>query len=241
MKKLLIATTLATLASSALANEGTFYLRGDIGLSISPAHKLKATDKTEDGESTVTPLKVKAGNGFLGSLGAGYYVMDNLRAELALSGVFGTSQTRKKDETEKSENGDDTRTIAKTTVKPIIKSLHLKGLYDFYDFGSGALFAGAGVGISNVSAKYKNSSTESRNNEQVGKTREVTCKWKSKNNFSYLLTVGSSFNVADNIKMDVAYTYADHGMLKKIKETDEAKMKYRLATHALTTGVRFAL
>ncbi|MDX1924367.1 MAG: outer membrane beta-barrel protein [Rickettsiaceae bacterium] len=206
MKKLLLATAVATFASSALAAEGTFYLRGDLGGSILPTQREKNYD-----------IKVKSSTHLVGDLGVGYYLMDNVRSEVVLSNHFSPKQKG-------SKNGLDIK------VAPLATSLHVKGLVDFYDFGFGQTYFGAGLGLSQVSGKFTA--------KYMGV--ESAMKWKKKNNFSYLLTVGAGFDVADGVKLDVAYSYNDHGKLSKLKGSTSS-VKYNLRTHDITGGVRVEL
>lgn len=205
MKKLLIATMAATFGSSALASESTFYLRGDVGASMLPKQTISALT-----------AKLKSSNHVVGSIGVGYYVMDNVRSEIILSNHFSAKQKY--------------NTSGQTyKASPTATSLTVKALVDVYDFGFGQAFAGAGLGVSQVSGKLSGTGTTA-----------LTAKWKKKNNVSYLVTVGSAFDVSDGVKLDVAYAYSDHGKLSKVKGST-ASYKYSFRSHNVTGGVRVEL
>ncbi|MDX1917461.1 MAG: outer membrane beta-barrel protein [Rickettsiaceae bacterium] len=243
MNKLLTAVAAATLATSSFANEGTFYLRADAGLSYLPKQTLKFKDINDEdlivNSKVKTQTKIK--NNIVGALGVGYYLTDNIRSELVLSNHFGTTQKG----TQSLEVGGFQKITSTIAVTPTITSITLKGLVDAYDFGAGKFFVGAGLGMSQVSAKAKYKTEEEIKvlGIKFNSTEEGSFKWKKQNNFSYLLTTGASFNVSDTVKFDVAYTYANYGKLNKIKdeEGESFKCNYNLASHNVTAGIRVSL
>ncbi|MDX1917280.1 MAG: outer membrane beta-barrel protein [Rickettsiaceae bacterium] len=206
MKKLLLAASVATFSTSALASEGTFYIRGDVGASMLPKQTLSALN-----------VKLKSSNHFLGSVGVGYFVMDNIRSELVLANHFSAKQKY-----------SSTSQTAK--VSPTATSLSLKALLDVYDFGFGQVFLGAGIGASQVAGKLLTTGTV-----------ELSDKWKKKTKVSYILTAGAGFDVGDGVKLDVAYSYVDEGKLSKLKTTTTTNYKYSMKSHNLTGGVRVEL
>jgi opacity protein-like surface antigen len=106
--------------------------------------------------------------------------------------------------------------------KANIQTLMVKGFYDAFDLGMAQVFVGAGVGFAKVSEKI---------------TGGVSAKVKAKNNFSYLLALGTSFDAADSVKIDVQYNFQDFGKTKATAAI--GKTAYR--SHAIKAGVRFAL
>ena len=124
MKKILLAAaTVATLASScAYAAEDTFYVKGQV-----------AWDKL----NKVKGLKSK-NNVFLG-LGVGYYVMENVRADLTWDHYFDP-----KHKGTASINGIN-RAITK--LKSKADTLMINGFVDLFDVSVAKVFAGAGIGI----------------------------------------------------------------------------------------------
>jgi opacity protein-like surface antigen len=127
MKKLLLAASVAALASSAMASEGAFYVRADAGLSMLPKAKIEGN-------------KYKGSNHVVAGLGVGTYLMDNVRAELVLANHF----------TAKQSFSDSTHSHS---VKPKAMTLAVKGLVDVYDYGMGKVFVGAGLGLTQLEAK----------------------------------------------------------------------------------------
>jgi opacity protein-like surface antigen len=123
MKKILLAAaTVATLASScAYAAEDTFYVKGQVGW---------------DKLNKVKGLKSK-NNVFLG-LGVGYYVMDNVRADLTWDHYFDPKHKGTID-------GE------KVKLKSKADTLMVNGFVDLFDVSVAKVFAGAGVGMSMIS------------------------------------------------------------------------------------------
>ncbi|MDX2050160.1 MAG: outer membrane beta-barrel protein [Rickettsiaceae bacterium] len=222
MKKLLTATAIAAFASAAYAEEGSFYVRGDVGPSWLPQDKVSVKSVSSGQE-----LTYKSSTHVVGSLGLGTYVMDNLRSELELSNHFNPEQKQK----ELTSNGSKTTSTLKSTAA----SLVVKGLVDFADLGVAKLFAGAGIGASQVSTKavYQVVNTASGAVSSTG-----SAKYKRKTNFTYLGTAGASFDATDGVKLDVAYSLQDHG--KSDKYLTEAS-DYRILTHDVKFGVRVEL
>lgn len=152
-------------------------------------------------------------------LGLGYAVMDNVRGEFAFGHHF--NPTAKK-------------TVGGVTVKAKanIQTLMVKGFYDAFDLGMAQVFVGAGVGFAKVSAKV----TASTN----GAAEPL--KSKSKTNFTYLFALGTAFDVADSVKIDVQYNFQDFGKTKDVTASNGDKSgKAALRSHAIKAGVRFAL
>ncbi len=127
MKRLLLASAVALVASSAIASENTFYVRADAGVAFMP-------------KATVEGFKGKRTNHLVADLGVGTYLMDNVRVELDLANAFNAKQKF-------SLNG------VSDTVKVNAISLHLKALVDIFDYGYGKVFAGAGTGMTQLSGK----------------------------------------------------------------------------------------
>ncbi len=205
MKKLLLASAISVLAASASANEGTFYVRGDVGASMLPKQSVKFSGITD---------KLKSSTHVVGNIGVGTYLMDNVRTELNLSSHFGAKQSYNNKEL-----------AEKGKYKVNVSSLTLKGLVDVYDYGMGKVFAGVGLGLSQVSAKdsYEGGSAT----------------LKKKNNFSYLLTAGTGFDVSEGVVLDLAYSFNDHG--KVSTKSPEVKRSLQVRSHDLTAGVRVEL
>jgi opacity protein-like surface antigen len=171
-------------------------------------------------KAKVAGLKLKAQTTPSMELGLGYSVMDNVRAELAYGYHF-------------SKNRKASTTTDSVKVKGGIQTLMVKGFYDAFDLGMAQVFVGAGVGLAKLSENVDFSTTNS------------TLKKKStQNTFTYLLALGTSFDVADSVKIDVQYNFQDFGKTNSVKSTlvtgyEFGKVAYR--SHAIKAGVRFAL
>lgn len=120
MKKLLLAAATATvLSSSAMAAEDMFYVKANVGW-----------DK-------LTKIKgAKSNNDVFFGIGAGYYIMDNVRADLTFDHYV--NPTHKK---------------GSVKLKGTINTLLLNGYVDLFDYEAFRFFVGAGVGAGQVKGK----------------------------------------------------------------------------------------
>lgn len=213
MKKLfLIAATSTALLTSAtsFADVGQFYLKAEGGATKLNNTKMEFENKKES-------LKFKSKTNAILGLGAGYYAMDNVRAELTLDFLVNPEFTNSRSKTA-------TDAGHKMTAKGQVMSLLLSGYVDLYDAGFAKFFAGAGIGMAQVKEKL------------ISATR------KPANNFAYQLTVGASANVADGVNVELAYSWRDYGKTnsknKDKKDTDKiSTTAYR--GHNLMAGLRF--
>ncbi|WP_375333375.1 outer membrane protein [Candidatus Tisiphia endosymbiont of Xenochironomus xenolabis] len=237
MKKLLLvaATSTAFLTSTAsFAETGRFYLKAEGG-----ASKLS----TINWEYADVSLKLKSSISGIFGAGVGYYLMDNVRAELTLS-ILANPEHRG------SFNGvfifekpkfNEYKISETTKIKSRVKSLLLSGYVDLYDAGGIAkIFVGAGVGMAKV--QEKRVCTATATNEK-GKSETIVFSISSKNanNFAYQLTAGVSFNLVNGIKLDFAYSWRDYGQTSsKGNDKDDPKLyKSAYRGHNLMTGIRF--
>lgn len=126
MKKLLLtAAAVAVLSSSAIAEDGAFYLRGDVGGNMFTKQKVNGN-------------KLKSKTFASLDVGVGYYAMDNVRAELVFSHQFSPEYKAR---------------AGSVKAKSTIEALLVKGAVDVYDFGAGKVFLDAGVGLAQVKTK----------------------------------------------------------------------------------------
>lgn len=220
MKKLLLTTAALAAFSTPLvsfADEGDaqennpFYLRLDV-MAAKPLNL------------TVNGVKAKSKYTFGADIGAGYYIMDNIRAELVFNHVF---SPKFKNE------------LLKTDYSA--SALMVRAFVDFADLGVAKLYAGAGVGIARVSAK----STVTAAGAAIPAgaqgpllPAQHSIKAKSKNNLAWSAHLGAGFDVADDVILDVGYSYRHYGN-GKMAAGD--KKKATLRDHNLSVGVRFAL
>ena len=196
MKKILLTTaavlTLAT--SSAYAAEDMFYVKGQVGWD-----KL---DKIKGMKSN--------NNVFLG-LGVGYYVMDNVRADLTFDHYVNPNHKGKYDG------------VSGTKLKSQADTLMVNGFVDLFDVSVAKVFAGAGVGLSMISTKASATNLDS-------------VKYKKKNNFAYALHLGASTEFAPGVNGELTYSYRDMGKFKTPKDVTSLGS---LKGHHVAAGVRF--
>lgn len=211
MKKLLLAAAAtAAFSSSAFADCG-FYLRGDAG--YNKFNNSKNAGVTQDGK--YSPAM---------EMGVGYDLMDNVRAEFVYGYQFPIT---------KKGNG----TLAgvansSAKVKAKIQTLMVKGYVDVADLGMAQIFAGAGVGMAQISGVKH---TDKKGNVESAYSE------KKVSGFTYSLALGSAFDIDDSVKLDVQYNFQDFGKTsgKISNKPSIAKTKYN--SHAIKAGVRFAI
>ena len=208
MKKILLAAaTVATLASScAYAAEDTFYVKGQVGW---------------DKLNKIKGLKSK-NNVFLG-LGVGYYVMDNVRADLTWDHYFDP-----KHKGTISVNGVNR---ANTKLKSKADTLMINGFVDLFDVSVAKVFAGAGIGMSMIKGKVTAPAQ--------GATRALSESTKKKNNFAYAVHLGAATEFAPGVNGELTYSYRDMGKFKKNKDNNVSFSA--LKGHHIAAGVRFDL
>lgn len=219
MKKLLLAAAATAAFSSSAFADNEFYLRGDAGY-----------NKFNDVKVSGVSLKGKYSPSM--EFGVGYNVMDNVRAELVYGYHF--NKDRKWSKTPVAGVKDDVRNVS---LKGKIQTLMVKGYADVADLGVAQIFAGAGVGFAqkDFTASVGTTTITAPTTTVAASTKTTdTAKKDKSNGFTYSLALGSSFDVADSVKMDVQYNFQDFGKVSKAY-----KVSYR--AHAIKAGVRFAL
>lgn len=244
MKKLLLiaAASTAILSSTAFAEcdmnssmdsstsssmENPWYLKLNAGAVIFDKAKPKGSK-----------VKLKSNTGFTGEIGAGYYIMDNLRTDLTIGTV--TNNHMKKSFTETDSDGDTFKTSIKH--KPTIISTLLNGYVDFVDLSMFKVFAGAGVGAAFVKEKITSKFTDTVSGVTTNETLSGTT--KNKTNFAYQLSLGASFEVTEGVKAELVYSWRDYGKTKTkiITDADGDKIKFggtRYRGNNLMAGLRF--
>jgi opacity protein-like surface antigen len=203
MKKILLTTAAAlTIATSTVyAAEDTFYVKGQIGWDkLAKIQKAKSTNDV-----------------FLG-LGVGYYVMDNVRADLTFDHYL--NPTYKISNTE-----NNVKFTGK--VKANADTLMVNGFVDLFDVSVAKIFAGAGVGMSMLSGKATVNGSD-------GSTTSM--KFKKKNNFAYAVHLGASTEFSSGINGELTYSYRNLGKMKGPKNEKSAGT---VKGNHIAAGVRF--
>lgn len=225
MKKLLLAaaTSAAILSSTAFAaEENTFYLKLNAGANKMDRIKVKTLESKASTKlkSKMTPVL---------DLGAGYYIMDNVRADLTLGVVFNPEQ--KKSVTDNSE---------KFTVKSKanIMALMVNGYVDLFDVSVAKIFAGAGAGVARAKEKLSVSGKDHNDTDQ-----KISYPSSNKTNFAYQLTIGASTEIAPGVNAEIAYKWMDYGKskFKKLKDSTTTIKGHKFKGHQVLAGVRFDL
>jgi opacity protein-like surface antigen len=246
MKKLLLiaATSTALLTSAtSFAATGGFYLKAEGGVVRLNELSFNKDDKDDKDDKVKGVGKFKPVISGLVGVGAGYNAMDNVRIELTLD--FLTNPEFKDSRTLK-EEGAEKDTSVESQAKENVRSLLLSGYVDVYEFaGIGKIFAGAGVGMAQVQQKVIYSTTY---DGKIVKAATGTASYDMANNFAYQLTAGVSFNLADNMNLDISYSWRDYGETGEIKKDKDDKSKDKdktpkatIRTHNLMAGIRFDL
>ena len=206
MKKIILtAAAVAALSSTtALASADMFYVKANVGW-----------------DKMTKVAGWKSNNDIFAGVGVGYYVMDNVRTDLAYDHYFNPTF-----------KGSKTVLGVNVSQKFKVKadSLMINGFVDLFDVSVAKMFAGVGVGMSMISGKLNQSSTV------AGVTISGTTKVKKKNNFAYGLHLGASAEVAPGINAELTYSYRDLG---KFKGADSDNSKANFRGHHVAAGVRF--
>lgn len=245
MKKLLLIAA----ASTALLTSGLSFADCDMNSSVDSSTnssmenqwylKLNAGgvifDKAKPSNSSV---KLKSNTGFTGNIGAGYYIMDNLRTDFTI-GIVTNNHIKKSTNVSTSNS---TVTTVSVKHKPTIVSALLNGYVDFIDVSMFKVFAGAGVGAALVKEKV-NISTKTVANNNVISSTNFSGTTKNKTNFAYQLSLGTSFEVAQGVKAELVYSWTDYGKSKtNTKNVAGNKVKFggtRYKGNNLMAGLRF--
>lgn len=121
--------------------------------------------------------------------------------------------------------------------KPLIDAYFLN-LY--YEIASNVSifnpYIGAGVGLARVRDNLFLSLVENNNLSRSSQ------KISAKNNFAYKFVIGSSFDLNENVKFDLAYNYHDYGKTKSALDSRKnqiGKTNYR--AHVVSAGLRFGM
>lgn len=275
MKKLLLIAAASTaLLSSASFAECDMNAPADSTMSSSMENqwylKLNAGgvifNKTKPKNSVIG--KLKSNTGFTGEIGAGYYIMDNLRTDFTVGTV--TNSHLKKSSTYSTTTtttvpatisaggqlvingqvipgGTITSGTAGTTTstsavsvkhKPTIVSFLLNGYVDFVDLSMFKVFAGGGIGAALVKEKITSKFISNVNGVNTI-TATTNTNAKNKTNLAYQLSLGTSFEVAPGVKAELVYSWRDYGKSKTKKVDGISVGGTRYRGNNLMAGLRF--
>lgn len=242
MKKLAIASAIIALSSSAFAAgaaDNSFYIKA--GGAGSWGSALDSTKKAVLGISS-TDMGAMT---FTGGAGFGYHLMDNVRAEVALSYVNGPKyealpSTVSAPATFLTKAGLATAAAGKVTLENSGFVGSVNGFVDVADMGSVKLYVGGGLGASYLDSKMTASFDTA--------TPPVTVlEFKKEFAFSWNVAGGLSFEASPGMLLDVGYSYMDLGQPGNVKSvvgnltTTDAWPLGSLYSHNLNVGVRFSM
>jgi opacity protein-like surface antigen len=242
MKKMLLvaAATAAlstSLATTALADvENEFYAKFNVGAT-----------KMNDEKDSDTGLKMKSKVAPIFIIGGGYNIYENFRGDLTIEHASNLEMKKTGVSTKFNNDGF----TGNTTIKHKgTASAMIFTLYGDVDVSAFKLFAGAGVGVSQVKTKITGKATiaeiPAANNVPLVPAKDVTSSvsTKSKTNAAFKVTVGASTQIADGVDMELAYAYTNYGKDKgKSAQTFSRDVKVntgttRYAGHSVTAGIR---
>jgi opacity protein-like surface antigen len=210
-KVLLGLAATATLFTSSVFADDYYYVTVGGGATKG----LKYSSYDVGGGVTSKSKAPKMGGEFL--VGAGYYLMDNVRVEALFLKPFpgeakGAAYV----------NGNIVDNTS-SKLKYEINSLQLRSYVDAFDLSDfGKMYFGAGLGWAQVKPKL------SGPNAMSG---------KKTNNLTWLVAAGANFEVADGTKLGVEYNYQDFGKGK----FKNGNYKPTFKGHALVAKLMFGI
>ncbi len=231
MKKLLLTSAaIAAFSTSAMASSNSgFYITAGGGVHRFDDLKLSVilSDSNQQSQKMTFTLPTELSGEV--QAGVGYNITEQIRTELIYGHHFSPSW--------KFVTGP-----IRISLKEKIQTAMAKVYYDVFDFGQAKVFLGAGAGGAKISNKESYMSMIDNR-----ESKKIEFKHSTKNNFTWLLALGSSYNVTESIKVDVQYNYQDFGKTGNITITDNASKEslkvpgFRIRSHSIKAGVRFEI
>ena len=217
-KIILAAASLAIAASSAMAAEGKYYVKGNLGYGMSK-HDLIAT-KLNNATPASQSFK-KTGKGLIGGLGLGANLGSNVRTDLEFL----------MDDGLKSKTNASASTYG-ANYKVSSYAFLLNAHYDFKNSSKLTPFVTAGVGYGHNKHKV------SIANKAGSFNKNFT---KSGNGFAYQLGLGAAYNLG-KVDLELGYRFIDKGA-KKVTITPDAQNSIKTKkssgqVNAIMAGVR---
>jgi opacity protein-like surface antigen len=115
--------------------------------------------------------------------------------------------------------------------------------WNIFDYGSGKLFVGAGVGYANLKAKQEFVADRDKTvKESIQKNFKYIHQTKTSNNLAWSLHAGVDYAVSaiQGVKVNLEYFYSDLGDLSVwYIDNNEIGKKIKIRSHNLTAGLRF--
>lgn len=187
MKKVLLASTIAAAfaASSALAQDGSFYLKGGVGYgALGEADVVRPTG---DGE-----IDFKGDERYM--LGAGYDFANNWRVDLDVVRRHG----------EGGQVDDNSPTDTQLTSTAVM----VNAIYDFNRFARVTPYLGAGIGLPVLDGEFVGAAYGPH--PAINESPEQTVS----GDLAFQGLAGLSFALSDRVNADIEYRYTDLGKLE---------------------------
>jgi opacity protein-like surface antigen len=263
MKKIAILGAVLALSTSAIADDGSFYVKacalGGMG------HKLLDDGKVIGGLEITKDINKYGDFTFGGTLGFGYKIMDNVRVEA--QGYYFGGPKFKYDLTADSIANAKAKALSITDpafIEDLKKDMDgsianikvdvsgpvvtLGGAVDVVSFGPASVYVTGGAGISYVTVKQEfNGDIKFKSNPAENKKTEAKIEYESKVRFAFNAGAGLSFAASDSVSIDVGYLFVNLGKPAK----DDMKGDYAtknvewegnsIMLHNISVGVRFSL
>jgi len=215
-KKIIVATASILLFNSSAYAEQFYFKTSVSGNSFS---NIQFEEEGFKAKARITPSL---------AIGFGYYILDNLRADLTfehyIAPIFKYSITNHE------EHGSQ-----KQKLRPTLSTLMVNTNVDVIDFDSSKIFVGLGAGVARHKTKYTTAGIS-----PDGDNFDLAVSTKTSNNFSYALSVGMSLLIVDGLNAELAYSWRDFGSTKprKNEDNEDITKKHLYRAHNLSLGFR---
>lgn len=215
MKKVLFisALTIASVASISNAQSFEQYVSGKGAVRYS-TYKVQSNEDNEEFKESKSVAGLRLAYGLVFPMGE-----NSLRAELE----YGLNGTQKMDKTLDEGN---------VQLKNRMKSQSLMANV-YYDFNTGTRFTpyvGAGLGYAHLKNEVGIVDHEDNDNYSIS---------KSKGNFAWNVSVGTSYKMDNNLSLDVSYRFTDYGKVKFNASENNISATAKLRSNELNFGVRY--
>lgn len=206
MGRHIIITLIIVVINATTTFASNLYVRGDIGM-----NKL-VTEKQSNLMVNGAKLKLKSQNFASIDIGVGYYLFNNLRAELLLSHLINPT-TRGSSRVFSEEH------------KANINALLLGASLDIFSVGYANIILNGGIGFSQVSEKV------------TMPNFSYTYKHKKQTNVCWNMGTGVNLDVGRDVIIEGRYIYTDFGKAKSLVTITSPNHK----VHALKLGLLYKL
>lgn len=147
--------------------------------------------------------KLNTDTNFLFGVGIGYYMLDTIRADLMFHYMPNNELYIK-----------DSKHVFDTVLNNEINSFTVNLMGDLFPLGPFKLVGGGGIGVAQVKSKLTVSGTED------GQAFLDTYKSKEKTSFTYTANIGLSYDLAQDINIELKYSYRDFNKTDKLVNMD---------------------